>query len=74
MKNRLRPRSVETRRCEKEAQVKILDVVMDQLCTRELNHQGRVHIKKIQTNLRNDIRRLTNEIGNSTSVCSSDSV
>lgn len=52
----------------KKAQIKILDLVINSLCTTELPELGRVAIRRIQVKLDKEIRNETSDTKNTSSV------
>jgi hypothetical protein len=52
----------------KKAQIKILDYVINSLCTTELPELGRVAIRRIQVKLDKEIKNETSDTQNTSSV------
>ena len=47
---------------QRESEIEMLQYIINSLCSRELNADGRKFIQKIITEKRHDIRNISNEI------------
>ena len=48
----------------KNEQIRLIDAILEGLCAKELNHDGRQYVKRLRENLKYDIEMLSNPVAN----------